>query len=247
MRAGAARDYARSATPPLGWYAPWRTAMSDQRSSRRFVVRKASRQEWLDGLPLREYFVDRGETESARRALRAALATGAEREMQTVFEEHPRLLVDRLACHLGWVMPQRRLGSEFVPDFLVAEQLSPGFYWQAVELESPRVPMFTKRGDPSRYLTHAIRQVQDWRSWLASNQAYAARPRGENGLGLIQISPNLPGLIIIGRRAATDGATNLLRRQMMTDLRIEIRTYDAFLDDMRSGPLYAQFGDPSWW
>lgn len=221
--------------------------MSESKRPPIFTSSKASREEWLKRLPLREYLVDIGETETAKRELRDALTTGGEREMQRVIERHPRLLTDRLSAGFGWVITQRRLGSEHVTDFLIAEQLSPGFYWQAVELESPRVPMFTRKGDPSRYLTHAIRQIQDWRSWLASNQPYASRPRSEHGLGLIQISANLPGLILIGRRAETNEATNALRRQMRNDLRIEIRTYDALTDDPKRLPLYHQFGDPSWW
>lgn len=106
--------------------------------------------------------------------------------------------------------------------------------------------MFTKTGDPSRQLTHAIRQIQDWRAWVASNQAYASRTRRDNGLGLQDISPNLPGLILIGRRQATDPGTNTLRRQMMADLRIEIRTFDSLLDQEQAVPIYVRFGDRAW-
>jgi len=213
---------------------------------REFTAARATRDEWLAQLPLREYFVDHGATTEGREALRCALEEGGEREIQRVLESHPRLLVQRLTSGMGWVIPQKRLGSEFVTDFLVAEELSPGFYWQAVELESPRVRMFTKTGDPSRYLVHAIRQIQDWRSWLESNQPYASRPQSENGLGLIQISPRLPGLILIGRRQATSPKTNGLRRQMMADLRIEIRSFDSLIDTPERMPLYVRFGDLSW-
>ncbi len=221
--------------------------MSLELPNRRFVFRCAKRSDLLRQLPLRDFFIDRGGTKTARRALKMALRSGGrERDVQCVFETHPRLLVDRLGAGLGWVIPQKRLGAEFVTDFLVGEQLSSGFYWQAVELESPRVPMFTKAGDPSHYLVHGIRQIQDWRSWLESNLSYATRARTDHGLGLIDISSHLPGLIVIGRRAETSATTNRLRRQMMADLRIEIRSYDAFLDEPDRVPLYVQFGDLSW-
>lgn len=213
---------------------------------RNFVSERADRNELLKNLPLREYFVDRGETAKGKRALRNALRVGGEREAQRVFELHPRLLVDRLSAGLGWVIPQKRLGSEHVTDFLVGERLSPGFYWLAVELESPKVRMFTKAGNPSRYLIHAIRQVQDWRGWLESNLSYARTPRLENGLGLIDIASQLPGLVVIGRRAETSETTNRLRRQMMAENRIEIRSYDAFLDEPDRMPLYYRFGDRAW-
>ena len=210
---------------------------------RTFIDSRASYRRLLKSLPLSEFFVERGPVAEGQRALAVVLDSGHERDAQRALEDHPRLLIHNLCTQIGWVVPQKRLGSEYVTDFLIAERLSPGFYWQAVELESPKAPMFTKSGDPSRQLTHAIRQVQDWRTWIASNQAYASRSRRENGLGLEEISPNLPGLILIGRRHAVDPATNALRRQMMSDLRIEIRTFDSLLDDARSLPLYAKFSD----
>lgn len=213
------------------------------KSRLRFIDSKADYKRFLKSMPLSEFFVERGSVAEGQRALASVLDSGHERDVQRVLEEHPRLLAQNLCSQMGWVIPQKRLGSEYVTDFLIAERLSPGFYWQAVEIESPKAPLFTKSGNPSRQLTHAIRQVQDWRTWIASNQAYASRPRKENGLGLREISPNLPGLILIGRRHATDPATNPLRRQMMTDLRIEIRTLDSLLDNAQSLPLYMKFGD----
>jgi hypothetical protein len=220
--------------------------MTEMRPERDFTAVPSTRDGWLERLPLREYFVDRGATESGIDELRCVIEDGGERDVQRVLERYPQLLVQRLTCGMGWVVPQKRLGSEFVTDFLVAEERSPGFYWQAVELESPRVRMFTKAGDPSRYLVHAIRQIQDWRSWLESNQPYASRPRSESGLGLVEISPRLPGLILIGRRRETNPSTKKLRRQMMADLRIEIRSFDSLLDTPERMPLYVRFGDLSW-
>lgn len=206
----------------------------------------ADREEFLRHLPMREYFVDRGDARDARRSLREALQTGSERQAQKLFEQYPLLLADRLSAGMGWVIPQKRLGSEHVTDFMVGEQLSPGFYWLAVELKSPKAPMFNRAGDPSRFLAHAIRQIQDWRSWLESNLSYASREREDDGLGLRDISCHLPGLIIIGRRSDARNATNRLRRQMMVENRIEIRSYDAFLDEPDRLPLYNRFGDRSW-
>lgn len=62
--------------------------------------------------------------------------------------------------------------------------------------------------------------------WLQSNQAYAARPRTENGLGLTDIDPRLPGLILIGREKDVDPRTAGLRRQLAGQWNIQIHTYD---------------------
>jgi hypothetical protein len=63
------------------------------------------------------------------------------------------------------------------------------------------------------------------------NTAYAAADRDQHGLGLMDIRPDLPGLILIGRRASVDPATNSRRRQMEADLNIQIHTYDFLLDN----------------
>jgi hypothetical protein len=75
---------------------------------------------------------------------------------------------------------------------MIGDKHSLGHEWQAVELESPLKPMFNNNGDASRYLVDAIRQIQDWRSWLTRNQDYAARARNESGLGLTDITGNVP-------------------------------------------------------
>ncbi|MFC1805789.1 Shedu anti-phage system protein SduA domain-containing protein [Planctomycetota bacterium] len=151
--------------------------------------------------------------------------------MQRYFEDHPEFLVQVLGGgHGRWVIPQKRLGSEHVTDFLLGERHSFGYEWLAVELESPKRRMFNRSGDPSATLTHAIRQIHDWRGWLKRNQPYASRPREESGLGLPDIDCNVTGLVLIGRRDDVDPSTNELRRQMVTDLRIQIHSYDYVLD-----------------
>lgn len=153
-----------------------------------------------------------------------------ERSMQDFIQKRPIFLAQSLrGGHGRWVIPQKRLGAEYVTDFVVGEKSSSGFKWYGVELESPKACMFNSKGDPSRTLTHAIRQIMDWRSWLGRNQNYASRTRVEKGLGLTDISPSLEGLIIIGRRQDIDPETNSRRRQLEEDTRIQIHTYDWLL------------------
>jgi hypothetical protein len=93
--------------------------------------------------------------------------------------------------------------------------------------------LFTEKGNPTAGLSHAVKQIQDWRAWLVRNQPYAARPRTENGLGLTDIIPNLPGFILIGRRRNEDQAWKELRRQMVNDLNIRIQSFDFLVDNGR--------------
>lgn len=135
-----------------------------------------------------------------------------------------------LVQHLGgghgrWVLPKARLGNQYVTDFIIGDRDSGGRRWIAVELESPKRGMFTRAGDPSRPLSHAIRQILDWRDWLTENHAYAVGPLERQGLGLEDIEPQVPGLVLIGRRGLGPNPRGR-RRQLELSNRIEIHSWD---------------------
>ena len=183
-------------------------------------------------IPLREFFVDWMNVPAhILRRFRKCLSTAKrEEELQSFLANNPWLLAAQLAGgHGRWVIPKKRLGAEHVPDFLVGERSSAGFEWFAVELKSPKAKMFTKAGDPTRYLNRAISQIHAWRNWLETNQNYAARPRTESGLGLTDISARLDGLIVIGRSKDIDESTNGRRREIARSDRIKIHSYDWLL------------------
>ena len=154
-----------------------------------------------------------------------------EHDMQRFLEAHPRMLIQHLvAGRSAWIIPKKRLGSEHETDFVIVQKASDDFVWHAVELERPQARIFNRNGDPSAALTHALRQISDWRDWLSENRDYAARPRERSGLGLIGIDPELEGLIIIGRDAELDQrATSPRRRRLERTHRIRIETYDWLL------------------
>jgi hypothetical protein len=198
-----------------------------------------SAEEIIAGDPLGEFFVwwDNISFEDISKLEECLKRAINENDIQRFLQENPIFLIQHLGGgHGRWVIPKQRLGAEHVTDFIIGERSSIGFEWQAVELESPNVPIFNKKGDPSRYLNHAIRQIQDWRAWLQRNQNYAARPKVESGLGLTDIVSTLPGLVLLGRRNNIDPLTNERRRQMVTDLNINIHSYD-FLVDCAKGRL----------
>jgi hypothetical protein len=163
-----------------------------------------------------------------RRALDSATV---EADLQRYLAHHPDVLVQHLGGgHGRWVLSQPRLGSQHVPDFMIGDQDSAGRSWVAVELEGPQRRMFNRDGEPSRWLWHAIRQVIDWRVWLEFNRDYAARLPGDGGLGLIDVSPSLPGLILIGRQADLDEQRASFRRGLSRQLNIDIHTFDWLAD-----------------
>jgi hypothetical protein len=110
--------------------------------------------------------------------------------------------------------------------------VSIGYEWYLVELESPRAQLFTRAGHPTVVLNRAINQIVSWRSWLTANRDYAARPRRDLGLGLTDMTPAPPGLILIGRRDAARKEMTAVRRQYAQDLRIEIHTYDFLIESL---------------
>jgi len=183
--------------------------------------------------PLRDSFVwwDDVTMRHVAALRRAVVRAKKEADMQGFLERNPRLLVQHLGGgHGRWVVAQPRLGSQYVPDFVIGDEDSTGRHWMAVELEGPQRPMFSRSGDPSRFLWHAIRQIIDWRVWLESNRDYAARLPADNGLGLEGISPSLPGLIVLGRRRLLDERRKAFRRGLARQLNIEIHTYDWLIE-----------------
>lgn len=165
--------------------------------------------------------------ENYRNALESA---NREQDMQNYLEQNPNILVHTVGGgHGRWVIPQFQLGSNYVTDFVVGEKHSFGHEWLLVELKSPKAKMFTKKGDPTAQLTHAIRQIQDWRAWIRKNLGYVGRKTVDNGLGLIDIHDSTSGLILIGRDTDNDGKNNERRRQMCIENRLRIHTYDFLL------------------
>lgn len=195
-----------------------------------------SRSEIIAEDPLGSFFVwwddlDSSDVEQFEQCL---LKANREQDLQSYFEAAPMVLIQHLGGgHGRWVIPRKRLGAEHVTDFVIGERDSSGFSWTAVELESPKARMFTKAGDPTKELTHAIRQIEDWRAWLNRNQNYAARSPLEGGLGLSDITSQVRGLILIGRRGDLAVSNSERRRQMTHDLRIEIHSYEFLLEACR--------------
>jgi hypothetical protein len=158
-----------------------------------------------------------------------------ERSLQTFLACFPVLLVP-LAPVGGdvWCLDRPRLGSEFVPDFLLASITSVGFRWAMVELESPNEKPLTKSGLPAKKLAEALKQIRDWRTWLTDNVAYA---RGE--LGLKDIEADCPAHIVIGRRGTLDPKQAKTYGALSTD-RTTIMSYDRLLEQMNRAPRERQ-------
>lgn len=149
-----------------------------------------------------------------------------EKGPQKVIEEHPALLATLVSASLGaWVMPQKKLGAEFVTDFMLAYRDSAGMHWIAVELESPAVDPLLQSGRPGEKLRIAQQQIHSWRDWLESNLDYARRAPSASGLGLTHVRSRIPGLIIIGRQSRRADYSAVVNR-FKSENDIELHSYD---------------------
>jgi len=121
--------------------------------------------------------------------------------------------------------PALGVGTEFRPDFIIRE--ATGDYI-LVEIENPKRPLFTKRGDFTAEVSHAVQQVEDWQEWLEQNLPTAQRHYPDI------VSPR--GLIVMGRRSNLNQKERqkLVRRNINTRGRLEILTYDELIARTRA-------------
>lgn len=117
------------------------------------------------------------------------------------------------------------LGTEFRIDFLVQR---PDGSYLLVEIENPQATLFTRNGDFSAALNHALRQVEDWQEWIEAN--------------LPTVERYFPGIrapeawVVIGRdrRLAEVEKRRLGRRNINMRGRVTLRTYDDVLRDAQA-------------
>jgi hypothetical protein len=169
-----------------------------------------------------------------------------EQVLQAYLETYPVLLLHAVldgfypvASGRSALFSKVRLGAEFELDFAYCSGNSMGTYWTFIELERPDFALFNRSGDPSKYLSHALRQVADWNAWIDDNAAYAS----DTLAGLVDDSPAqwqwphnfrrpITSLIVIGRRQHLTTDANRRRAQMCVEHpRLEIVTYDRLFDE----------------
>jgi hypothetical protein len=119
------------------------------------------------------------------------------------------------------------LATEFVTDFVGIVPRTVGLTYYLFELELSTVRLFTKAGDPSAALSHAIRQILDWRAWVNDHGEYAR--------SMLPGIFNPLGVIVIGRRDNLSGADRRRLAQFLVDSvrAIDVITYDRILDIIR--------------
>lgn len=129
-----------------------------------------------------------------------------EKPVQKFLQDRAYLLTALLGGKERFCIPQKRLGGEFIPDFVIADVDSLGVRWLLVELETPKSGIYLKDGSAlDKFAREGVDQIIDWRSWMMNNIAYAQRPRKNHGLGLPDQQPSGRACT---RRPACQATTN---------------------------------------
>ncbi|MBI4764963.1 MAG: DUF4263 domain-containing protein [Deltaproteobacteria bacterium] len=110
-----------------------------------------------------------------------------------------------------------KLGAEYEVDFACFDTGSFGPEWYLIEIEAPAKKLFTKSGDPTSDLTHAIQQVRDWHTWIHENLNYVRK--------LMPLIEYPLGFVFIGRRSHLTNDTKRKLRRLAHDHRMFMRIH----------------------
>lgn len=183
---------------------------------------------------------------SARRQYAALLAdfktlldSNPEREqvLQTFLQNNPIILCP---THVR-MWPKLPLGAT-ITDFVFRDATQE---YILVELERSTLQLFRQDGHATADLTHAQGQIVDWKRYLEDNLQTVQRE-----LGLVGITPNPHGLLVIGR---SQSLLTKDRRKLQTmtneSPKLRIMTYDDVYENAKAvfenllGPMWDTGGD----
>jgi hypothetical protein len=124
-------------------------------------------------------------------------------------------------AHGSALFSEVRLGDDYRIDLAVQYKLDEKRLL-LIELESPNLPIFTKKGRVRAPVTHALQQVEDWIRWLREHPHQAPS----------QLDTSVPveGLVVIGRNRnlTPDERSRLLH--LNGTRKVKLITYDELLD-----------------
>lgn len=145
-----------------------------------------------------------------------------EEELQVFLKNKSFILHPSAEC-----IPKKKLGEDFVTDFVLVATTTQGPTYILVEIERASHPVLTKDLTLSGSVNHALKQIRDWDVWLEKNKAY--------------IQNKLPGfetptyMVIIGRgHLLSDDEKAYLRSYNRDFKHTTLLTYDDVLSRFRS-------------
>lgn len=122
-----------------------------------------------------------------------------------------------------------KLGNYYETDFVVVrEGYSDGTIYELIEIESPHIKLFDKKGNPTKSFNNAIQQILDWKRFLSTNSDFIKKNLPTTSTRLTGES-RIRFKILIGRRL--ENKDDIDKRQQYSELHnIEIISYDRVTD-----------------
>jgi hypothetical protein len=214
------------------------TAIQLRSAARNAAARRAVADGWslAKSAELAQYLAIEPLTEDDVVQLESCInAAKDEKPIQELLTMKPHILGSLPGGTDRYCIPKQRLGIEHVTDFLLCHGDSLGANWTLVELETPRSSVTIKSSNQlEKHARTGLAQIADWRRWLESNLDPARRRKRDHGLGLIDIPPSPPGIVLVGRRDLLLENSEGVRKSIRANDRVEIHTYDWLLERLRN-------------
>jgi hypothetical protein len=143
----------------------------------------------------------------------------AEPDFQKFFEENPVFFHTRKME----TFPKKSFAGENFPDFVLV--LDDGSCI-LVEIEAPRMKLYTKKGDPTAELGHAEEQIREYLRFAKEEKDFL-RKRGLKKLTV----ENVTGLVVIGSSLSQEEKSKLDVLNSMVRGNYEVKTFDRILEE----------------
>lgn len=108
---------------------------------------------------------------NVEKEVKKAFDNNDERDLLRIIKNNSFLLYDLYPRKFG-IQPsfaEISFGGGFRCDFAWLNDNSDGPEWYLVELEKPRMPIFTKKMEPTAELNHAMGQLESWERYFEEN------------------------------------------------------------------------------
>ena len=140
-----------------------------------------------------------------------------------------------LGGQFRYCLSRPRLADKYIPDFVISDVNSVGVAWLLVEIETPASEVTLATSNQlDQYARKGVSQIEEWREWLINHIEQARRsPRDGDGLGLFDIRPEAPGLVLVGRRQWLRDNATAVRARIKEKDNIQVHTYDWLIERLR--------------
>lgn len=105
--------------------------------------------------------------------LHLAFENNSEHQLLAILKKNSFLFYELVSRKLTFqpIFHEISFGRNLRCDFVWLNDNSDGPEWVLVEVEKPKLELFTKKKEPTSFLNHALEQVISWRRYFEENSA----------------------------------------------------------------------------